>query len=82
MRKGKIACNKQLLLFSQCLLPYMVLIVHFKHTSKCHLQFVSIWTSLKFCRLVMGSLVLATLSSATILQSNSVKRWRVKSVPF
>ena len=25
-----------------------------KCTLKCHLQFVSIWNSLKFCRLVMG----------------------------
>ena len=54
VRKGEIACNKQFLLFSQCFLPYMVLIVHFKCTLKCRLQFVSIWTSLKFCRLVVG----------------------------
>ena len=33
----------------------MVLIFHFKCTLKCRLQFLSIWTSLKFCRLVMGS---------------------------
>ena len=26
VRKGEIACNKQFLLFSQCFLPYMVLI--------------------------------------------------------
>ena len=54
VRKGEIACNKQFLLFSQCFLPYMVLIFHFKCTFKCRLRFVSIWTSLKFCRLVMG----------------------------
>ena len=54
MRKEEIACNKQFLLFSQCLLPYMALIFHFKCTLKCRLQFVSIWTSLKFCRLVIG----------------------------
>ena len=52
--KGDIACNKQFLLFSQCFLPYMVLIFHFKCTLKCRLQFVSVCTSLKFCRLVMG----------------------------
>ena len=54
MRKGEIVCDKQFLLFSQCFLPYMVLISHFKCTLKCLLQFVSIWTSLKFCCLVTG----------------------------
>ena len=52
MRKGEIACKKQFLLFSQCFLSYTELIFHFKCTLKCHLQFVSIWTGLKFCRLV------------------------------
>ena len=52
--KGEIACNKQFLLFSRCFLHCMALIFHFKCTLKCHLQFVSIWTSLKFCRLAMG----------------------------
>ena len=32
VRKGEIACNKQFLLFSQCFLPYTVLIFHFKYT--------------------------------------------------
>ena len=32
----------------------MALIFHFKCTLKCRLQFVSIWTILKFCGLVMG----------------------------
>ena len=54
VRKGEIACNKQFLHLSQCFLPYMALIFHFKCTLKCHLHFVSIWTNLKFCRLVMG----------------------------
>ena len=54
MRKEEIACNKQFLLFSQCLLLSMALIFHFKCTHKCCLQFVLIWTSLKFCHLVMG----------------------------
>ena len=49
-KKKEIACNKKFLLFSQCFLPYMVLNFHLK----CRLQFASIWTSLKFCRLVMG----------------------------
>ena len=42
--KGEIAC----------FVPYMALIYHFKYTLKGRLQFVSVWTSLKFCRLVMG----------------------------
>ena len=46
--------NMQFFLFSQCFLPYMALIFHSKCTLKCRLQLVSIWTSLKFCRLVMG----------------------------
>ena len=54
VRKGEIACNKQFLLFSQCFLPYVALIFHFEYTSKCRLQFVSIWTSLKFCCLLMN----------------------------
>ena len=63
VRKGKTACYKQFLLFSQCFLPYTALIFHFKCTLKCRLQSVSIWTSLKFCRLVMG-----LIFSARILQ--------------
>ena len=51
-RKGEIACNKQFLIISQCVLHGMVLIFHFKCTLECHLQFVSIWTSLKLCCLV------------------------------
>ena len=52
--KRRIACNKQFLLFWHCFLPYMELIFHFKCTLKCHQQFVSIWSNLKFCCLVMG----------------------------
>ena len=59
VRKGEIACNRLFLLFSHCFLSYMVLIFHFKCTLKCHLQFVLIWTSLKFCRLVKSHLVTA-----------------------
>ena len=54
VRKGEIACYKQFLFFSQCFLPNMALIFQFKCTLKCRLQFVSIWTSLKFVHLVMG----------------------------
>ena len=54
VRKGAVDCNKQFLLFSQCFLPNMALLFHFKCTFKCHLQSISIWTILKFCRLVMG----------------------------
>ena len=38
VRKGEIACNKQFLLFSQCFLPYMALIFHFKNILKCRLR--------------------------------------------
>ena len=69
VRKGEIACNKQFFLFSQCFLPYMGLIFHFKCTLKCFLQFVSIWTSLKFCRLVMG-LTLSQTSSGFYLSAH------------
>ena len=54
VRKGEIACNKQFLLFSQCFLPYMALFFHFRFMLECLLQFVGIWTSLKFCHVVMG----------------------------
>ena len=54
LRKGEIACKKQFLLFSQCFLSYTVLIFHIRCTLKCRMQFVLIWTSLKFCRLGMG----------------------------
>ena len=37
VRNGEIACNKPFLLFSQCFLPHMVLIFHFKCTLKCRL---------------------------------------------
>ena len=50
VRKGEIACNKQFVLFSQYFLPNMALIF----ILKCRLQFVSIWTSPKFCCLVMA----------------------------
>ena len=49
VRKGEIASDKQFPLFSQCFLHYMALIFHFKCTVNGHLQFVSIWTSLKCC---------------------------------
>ena len=39
--KGEIACNKQFLFFSQCFLPFMALIFHFRCTLKCCLQFIS-----------------------------------------
>ena len=32
----------------------MALIFHLKCTVKCRLEFVSVWTCLKFCCLVMG----------------------------
>ena len=50
---GKHCEKRRNCLFSQRFLPYMTLIFHLKCTSKCRLQFVSNWTSLKCCRLVM-----------------------------
>ena len=54
MRKGEIACNKQFLLFSQCFLPYIALIFHFKYTLKCRLQFVSNFDQSKILSSVNG----------------------------
>ena len=54
VRKREIARNKQFLLFSQCLLPYMALIFHFECTLKYCLQFVSFWTSVKFNCMEIG----------------------------
>ena len=54
MEKEKIACDKQVLPFSQCFLPYMALSFHFKCPLKFRLQFLSIWTRLKFRRLIIG----------------------------
>ena len=75
VRKGEIASNKQFLLFSQCFLPYMVLIFHFKCTCtlKCCLQFVSVWTSLKFCRLVMSKPFPKQALVLTCLQYKSIE---------
>ena len=42
VRKEKIACNKQFLLFSQCFLPYMKLIFHFECTLSCRLHFFTL----------------------------------------
>ena len=56
VRKGEIACNYQFLIFSQCfpLSLALIFLFFFKCTLKCHLQFGSFRTSLKFCRLVEG----------------------------
>ena len=63
VRIGDIACNKQHLLFSQCFPAYMALIFHFKCSLRYRLQFVSVWTGQKFCRLVIsyGRMLLKTL---------------------
>ena len=69
VRKREIACNKQFLLLSQCFLSHMVLIFHFKCILKCHLQFVSIWTSLKFCHLVLDIFFLFYLGTPPSLHT-------------
>ena len=38
VRKGEIARYKKFLLLSQCFLPYMEFVFHFKCTLKCRLQ--------------------------------------------
>ena len=60
--KGEIARHDQFLCFQQCFQKTCTVDREnqglfgkgLKCTFKCRLQFVSIWTSLKFCRLVMG----------------------------
>ena len=47
VRKGKIARNKQFLLFSQCFLPVWRTLCHFYQVSNCRLQTLWIWKSLK-----------------------------------
>ena len=47
VRKGEIACNN-------VFYPIWYLLSILNALLKCRLQFVLIWTSLKFCRLVMG----------------------------
>ena len=75
MRKGEIACNKQFLLFSQCFLPSMVDIFHLKCTLKCRVQFVSIWTSLKFCCLVMGYFLTRRQENLSLIGLFSFREW-------
>ena len=50
--KGENAGNQQFLLFLQCFLPFPKQILTFQSHLVCRLQRLSIWTSLKFCRLV------------------------------
>ena len=76
VRKGEIACNKPFLFSSQCFLPCMVLIFQFKCTLKCHLQFVSIWTSRKFCCSVMGYREIKPDSLSKVFKK-SKQRWQI-----
>ena len=48
MGKGEIAQNEQFLLFPQCFLPVFENFVPFPSNSKCRLQKISVWKSLKF----------------------------------
>ena len=54
VRKGEIACYKHFSFSHNVFCPIWHLFFLFRYTIKCCLQFVSIWISLKFCRLVMG----------------------------
>ena len=52
--KGENAGNQHFLLFLQCFIPVPNQISIFHLYLFCCLQILSIWTSLRFCRLVMG----------------------------
>ena len=75
VRKGEIACKKQFLFFSQCFLPYMLLICHFKCTSKCRLQFLSIWTSLEEIAGVISSFSHNVFNSCLSLMHKNEYLW-------
>ena len=54
-------CEKRRNRLKQAISPFLTMLstLHgifpqFKYTLKCRLQFVSVWTSLKFCRLVIS----------------------------
>ena len=48
--KGENAGNQHFLLFPQCFLPIQIQISIFQSHLFCHLQMLSSWTILKFCR--------------------------------
>ena len=50
--KGENAANQHFLLFPQCFLPYQRHQSSFELHINCRMQILSIWTSLKICRLV------------------------------
>ena len=52
--KGEIARNEQFLLFPQRFLPFQRTFHRFHKIQNCRLQTLSIWTSLRFCRLGKG----------------------------
>ena len=70
---------KQFLLYSQCFLPYTVLIFHLKCTLKCRLQFISIWTSLKFCCLVKVKNIQRTIVSSLYKEETIVPTMFLKA---
>ena len=52
--KGEIALNEQFLLFPQCFLPIWITLCYFNQIYYRRLQTLSVWKSLKFCRLGKG----------------------------
>ena len=50
--KGENAGNQHFLLFPQCFLPFPEQISIFQSPLFCRLEMLSIWTGLKFCRVV------------------------------
>ena len=51
--EGEHAGNQHVLLFLQCFLPFQKQISIFQSHLFCPLQMLSIWTSLKFCRVLI-----------------------------
>ena len=52
--KGEKAGNQHFLPFPQCFLPFTEQISDFQSLIVCRLQMLTNWTSLNYCRLVMG----------------------------
>ena len=74
---GKHCEERRNCTFSKCFLTCMALIFHFKCTLKWHLQFVSIWTSLKFCCLLMGQVSLTVEYILKITERNVLKQRKI-----
>ena len=59
--KGENTGNKHFLLFTQCFLPFLKQISVIQSHLFCHLQMLSIWININFCRLVELTLYQMTI---------------------